>query len=167
MIPRPGIQNLAPGMMQLLGLKNNGQAPGVLSDVVAPVLNVLPFYLQANVELLAGGSALPASGFTGFFPVPTRETWYIHSASSDLSGLAATEYAEISACVYAASGAGYTAMSRPNNRTTWLATDTLMAGGILRDVWAPGGSYVGIKTWSTNAAAPYGQLYASITRLLI
>lgn len=77
------IQSLAPGFLGMLGMKNEGRLPPDMVDAVAPVVELLPFYVMGNRETLAASAAvnvLAAAVNYVFveFTVPAQEVWYVH-----------------------------------------------------------------------------------------
>jgi len=78
-----GIQLIPPGLLGLLQLKNRGQNPGSLEDIVQPGLDILPFWYEAVAEELNGFTRTPVTGNNGFaswstpITVPQGEAWWV------------------------------------------------------------------------------------------
>lgn len=69
----PALINRAPpGLLSLLDLKAMGENPSQLSNVVAPTLDMLEFYLRNYSSLVTDVTG--TIGTTGFFPVTAFDT---------------------------------------------------------------------------------------------
>lgn len=90
MISRP-IQVIPSGLLGFLQLKNNGQNPQDLPDVLQPVLELRDWYLQSRAEEIVTPTNIPSMalptatfGFQTFTTnptvpvVPDKEWWYVH-----------------------------------------------------------------------------------------
>jgi len=86
------IQVPLPGLLGLLQLKNLGRNPYGMQDSVQPIIDLLPFYAQAQgVEVLTGNVAIAAVGGAGA-AVPSgqvgeQEWWMLHAFSASLNGV--------------------------------------------------------------------------------
>lgn len=74
------IQRYPNGLLELFGAKSGGENPHELSNVVAPVVDILQAYGLGNVtEQNAGGATLPGAGQV--IEVPDEQWWLVYAAS--------------------------------------------------------------------------------------
>jgi len=97
-MPWRPIQAQANGLLSLLGLKNRGSNPELLSELVQPTVDLREWYLSSNIVNLGGDLTMdgpPGSSiqWTGWDPgsstgetgiVPTGEMWYVWSYSINI-----------------------------------------------------------------------------------
>lgn len=89
------INRLPRGLLSYLDSQTQGENPSQLGQVVAPVLNMEPFYrsLARYERLQLGNLTFDTLTDTIQFLVPSNETWLIHHASlrvNNLTGFAAS-----------------------------------------------------------------------------
>lgn len=100
------IQSPIFGFLGLLQLKNLGQNPRDLGNMVQPTMEMLQWYLQPQaIALSSQGTAAIGSGTTGQVissapndRVPGREWWYVHNVLATVSGLAAGDTLGLAVC---------------------------------------------------------------------
>lgn len=74
----PGISRQPRGLLSFFGIKNAGRNPGSMGEQLAPVLNLVPWYLAQASESVTANGPVSVIGFNpGFFNVPETETWAI------------------------------------------------------------------------------------------
>jgi hypothetical protein len=77
------------GLLAYLDSQTQGENPSNLSEVVAPVLSMEPFYrANARYELFSVGNfVMDAPNDHVGFTVPAGEIWHVHSASGTIHNL--------------------------------------------------------------------------------
>lgn len=97
--PSGPIQTFAPGFLELLQLKNRGRNPAVLLDSVQPTIDMLQFYLQAQITSESVTSLTAAGGVITFHTVlgaNSQEPQWVHNFSVYVPvGAATTDVASI------------------------------------------------------------------------
>lgn len=85
------IQAVPYGLLALLSLKQLGQNPNALGAQVSPGIDLRDWYLQTQVEYVAGQvPLLSADRFALGVTIPAGEIWFIHSIGGE-SNLGAAE----------------------------------------------------------------------------
>lgn len=73
-----GINRSPTGLLSFFGIKNTGRNPSALADILAPTLELVPWYLSQNSESISFTGPVAGIGFApGFFNVPETETWAV------------------------------------------------------------------------------------------
>lgn len=95
-LPSKPIQAALPGFLSLLGIKNLGLNPDTLGGNVAPVIEMLPYYLRGQQQYLSSVASLALGAVNGnFYPitgagslngtvdftVPNNQWWYVQNFS--------------------------------------------------------------------------------------
>lgn len=70
-----GINKAPVGLLDFLGIKNFGQYPVSLGQVLVPTFELLQWYLAEYGESIAASAAYAVNGYQAFFTVPSNETW--------------------------------------------------------------------------------------------
>jgi len=80
-----GINRIPQGLLGFLGIKNGGENPRQLSNVLVPVWETRDLYTFTNSEISSVILGIAALGSQGYVTIPTGELWLIlqQSASSD------------------------------------------------------------------------------------
>ena len=103
------VNRVPPGLLSLLGIKSLGQAPALLSDTIAPTIELLGAYLQANGGFqrlqtgpIAGHGLFPATATPGTGVVPPGRLWACSNitVTSDVPMPAATTFIDVQACYF-------------------------------------------------------------------
>lgn len=70
------VNKYAPGLLDWLGIRAQGQLPNTLSDEIVTAVDLAPFYNAANLRLAAASNNI-ATGTTGqvYHTVPSSEGW--------------------------------------------------------------------------------------------
>lgn len=91
----PNINKLPLGLLGFLGIKNGGEYPQELSNVLSPVWDLGPLYMNANAENQVAALAIAGIGSQAFFTVPNGEAWYVLIASAATGTLGAGQTIEL------------------------------------------------------------------------
>lgn len=191
-MPSGPVQPNLPGFLSLLQLKNHGERPSVLSDVVTPVMDVTHWYGQDSIEVLGGrvtiNRNLPFANQVNFTtgplatPVPQNECWWVEDFSVELAwnntttAMSIQHLAAARLLKQADSLSGRGRLVGPSAAP--FVTTGLFASAVgfssfspsLTGFWAPGGSnlgavFLGLVTDPTTDGALFGT--ASIVRLTV
>lgn len=180
------IQQIAPGLLALLGLKTMGNNPGEFGETIAPTLDLRQWLLYSKRQLLNGYLAIPATPgvnsslcdllTTGALatPVPENEVWYVHQVSGRVRILDAsdsmigsygvslempgTHYQFLAAAPPVGSSIPYQPMVGSSADFAFMAKP---------ERWISGGTKWGIHIgqWDFSVAGADMEVYAEVSRL--
>lgn len=81
------IQRFPAGLLPLLSIKES-EAPDSLAGVVAPALEMLPFYVADRLETkVATTAGVSSSGAVVSTPVPAGEYWWLYAMNAQASNV--------------------------------------------------------------------------------
>lgn len=83
------INTLPSGLLGFLGLKNGGQYPRALGELLQPTWDLAAIYLSANSSFDNTTLAIAAIGATAIVTVPEGEAWFIIQQDAGSATLAA------------------------------------------------------------------------------
>ena len=83
------INEIPEGFLDLIKAKVGGRPPTVLSDNVAPVIDMSPFYLARNLSVETYSQLTTVNSFESI-QVPPGEVWFLFNASFSYSTIAST-----------------------------------------------------------------------------
>lgn len=165
------IQSQPQGLLGFLQLKNLGQNPSELPDVLQPVLELRDWYLQTNSEIVSGtDAAIAAVGVSNNLIVPQGEYWFVHDVGLLIQLAAGATWR--GAICYRNGPAGLLGINFQLAETiNWAqATDgTNVLQGMTRDrpLIIPPDGRIGIQTSALSAPTVTGNVFARITRLKV
>lgn len=84
-----GINRVPAGLLGFLGIKNGGEAPKQLSNVLLPTWDTTQLYFNSNAEQRADVLAIAGLGSQAFFTVPNGESWIVLQSSAATGTLGA------------------------------------------------------------------------------
>lgn len=93
-MPSPSLQRLPFGLLGFFDLKNGGQYPQDLDPRLGPTLDLTPWYLETNAEILAMPAALAiaaGNNISAVTIVPNTEWWYVADYFIQIADLLAAE----------------------------------------------------------------------------
>lgn len=151
-MPSSDIQIVPPGLLGFLGIKNGGENPHVLGNVLLPSMDVRDWYLQGRAEqisvgpwnLVAGAGVGYNNGVTG--AVPDKEFWYVHHASLVASTIAAADRVSFGIAAQNIGGVaaqGTIVYSEPYNNSGVARTTVTSPVAVARGFFLPPGSNLG------------------------
>ena len=90
-----GINRLPLGVLGFLGIKNGGEYPKQLSNVLLPTWDLERLYLNTNSETNATVVSIAAIGAQAFLTVPVGELWVVLLSSAATGTLGAGQTIEL------------------------------------------------------------------------
>lgn len=149
------------GLLDFLGLKTQGTNPSILSDTVAPTLDLSQFYLadRWRIVLETGLSAVGTNNTATALTVPVGEVWYVKQFGLSTGALGAGQTLRLQAFV---SPPGIAAGSYLTGQLDQAAQATVgeLCRASVRDFIATGGTGFGF-TPLQNVAGPVGGIQAT------
>lgn len=94
-----GINRQPTGILGFLGIKNFGRNPEQVGEVLSPVWDYAPWYLQTNAQFRNAAVSFNAVGFFAVFQVPNNEVWTVHALSCLAGPLGGGETIRIHAAI--------------------------------------------------------------------
>lgn len=156
------------GLVSLTGLRDMGEAPRQLADVIAPSIDVTQFLLLNREAIYGSVSAAAIGSFVATgnpHLVPAGELWYVHSWS-----VSATVFAgDTGRIAPQVNFLGQQIVNgRPSTDQAVLAVNTAISCFTESPFWAGPGSELGclVERWSGAAGLGLG-MRAIISRLRI
>lgn len=151
-IPVTPINKLPWGLLTFLGIKNGGQNPTALGDLLVPVWDTQKIYAETNAESLQTLPNLAAVGFTAYWEVPPTEMWLVHEFGAFSAPLGAGQSCTFSPAMVDGNGVALIMLGTERTFNTVGARFTL---GTSFEKYLPPRSQVGIYV-SALAAGPIG-----------
>lgn len=149
------------GLLDFLGLKTQGNNPAILSDTVAPILDLSDFYLADRWEILVetGLNAVGTANVQCVTTVPVGQVWYVKQFGVSTAPLGAGQTLRLQAF---ASLPGAAAASHLTGALDQAAQATVgeICRASLRGFVATGGTGFGF-TPLQNVAGPVNGLAAT------
>jgi len=96
------INKLPFGLLGFLGLKNGGQNPSDLSNILSPVIDLADLYYGTNKQLFRVQANVTAIGFNALATVPNDEVWYVIGAACNSNAVLGAGVSLRGAMAYAA-----------------------------------------------------------------
>ena len=149
------------GLLDFLGLKTQGTNPSILSDTVAPILDLSQFYLadRWRIVLESGLTAAGIANVSTALTVPVGEVWYVKQFGISSSALGAGQTLRLQAFV---SPPGVSAGSYYTARLDQAAQATVgeVCRSAVRDFVATGGTGFGFSSLQ-NVGGPVLNIQAA------
>lgn len=172
-MPSGPIQNLTPGLLSLMQLKNLGRLPGQLLDTVGPSLDMEGYWLrgQLGADVPTGVVTLaPANfGFSTFstnpIQVPSNQWWWCQSISVRSDALAAGESVlGLQPAVQWGQGgsAKYASLGSPSGLVSGANAQAVATA---LDIWLPPGCNVGV--WVSQIAGVSVDIQCDVYRVAL
>lgn len=166
--PSGPIQTAAPGLLELLQLKNQGRLPSVLIDSAQGVIDLLAFYLQSNVQVLNGNLVAAAGAITinsSVFPA-SNENRFVHEYSVYIPVGAATTDLTAVALTLVDTNNVHTVLDSQTFPTPLIGANRF-ATVTARNFWRPRGtaqgSFIGCNVAGTNLAPQFSTRFTPLS----
>jgi hypothetical protein len=150
------------GLLPLLDSKQQGQAPRLLADEYAGVIDVGELMALQLRDRLTGTAVAPVLGTTLFLTVPTNEIWRIDQASMSLSATGAATV--FTAGLAMANSAGGTTSISPQDAYPTTGAGLFQVGALNRPLWLKPGEQLGVVVTRTDANVSLVNVTAHVSR---
>jgi hypothetical protein len=139
-----GINKAPVGLLDFLGIKNFGQNPTELGEVLVPTFELLTWYLSEYAESVVASAAFAAAGYQAYLTVPNDQTWVVMAANFNSQAVlpAATTFEAVLAAVRGPNPGIQTALA-----TAWAPATTggVPWSGFVGIQFLPPGSNIGVN----------------------
>lgn len=160
----PPIQYRPPGLLQLLGIQNGGQAPNQLLPHLSAVMDLGDWYLRSQQrEAISSAQPITVAGFnTSTLIVPQSEQWYFHFLGCSILTAAGNSIGVLSL-----------AFETPTTAIFVSESSDLQLASTNRQLtqqqsfWAPPGSRIGVYVQDLVLATAVFSLRAIVTKVQV
>jgi len=155
------ITRLPVGLLDFLGTKNDGRNPALLSETVAPTLELADFYLADRWEILVetGLNAVGTANVSTATVVPVGQVWYVKQFGVSTAPLGAGQTLRLQAFASLPGAAAASHYTGPLDQAAQATVGELCRAS-LRDFVATGGTGFGF-TPLQNTGGPVNGLAAT------
>lgn len=175
-LPSKPIQQLAPGFLSLMNLKNTGMLPDTVLGDLQPCIDLEGYFLRGAIVAIAQAVNIGAGSGSGFNPLtggggingtvdfttPNNEWWWVERMTASTTNLAAGDIMKL-ACAYTNPAVGALLVGDQVGVNPALANEVVACRAT--DFWVPPGSTVGLFGQYTIAGAESISVKLRVARL--